>query len=439
MAFNAQWVPARFPAREERLERLRKSPVNCLVVGWPEERERAAPARRAGFAVVGDLGEAKDASAAVASARAAGLDAVIGPPELADDFVLPGVPVGAMPRSGKWAAAVLRECVWPAIRLGNRNEAADSGPTGVPWIDSNGWAARLAGALAPGKTVWLDFGPPENTVASPGDWVRAAAEASAHGARWILPAAALEPPAWEAVSEALAFFERSRAWPREEASPVGAISDFHGDNEFLAHEFLNLTARRQLPVRILERGRAAELPWGGLTTLVWLDRQPPQGALLERLSRAVRAGALLIAPEHCAPLFRGAPGGEAPSPGYRMIATGKGRAAVATAEWEDPFLLAVDVQAIMGRRQAPLRLWNGGNVIPHPTGAGGARPAVVHLVNYTSRGNDVTLGLPGRYRAAAFHTPGSAAAVPLEVHVERLGVEFHLPPFRVYGVVVLEG
>lgn len=438
MAFDARWVPARWRGKEPPAG-LRGSPVNCLVVEWPQGREAALQAKQAGFAVVGDLAGAQDAPAAAASAREAGLDAAIGPPELADDFVLPGAPLGGLPRSGRWAAAVIRECVWPAIRLGNRNDSASAGPTGVPWIDSNGWAARLAGTLNPAQAVWLDFGPPEGTVVTPEDWVRAAAEAWAHGARWMLPPGALEAPVWQALRPALEFFERSRGWPRETASPVGAISDFHVDNEFLSHEFLNLTARRQLPVRILERSRAASLPWDGLRVLVYLDRQPPEGALLERLARAVRDGALLIAPPDCAPLFQGAPAGEAPAPGYRVTALGKGRAAIAAEAWEDPFLLAVDVQNLMGRREAPLRLWNGGNVIPHPTGASGDRPAVIHLVNYSTRANDVTLGLPGRHRAAAFYTPESAAPLPLKAQVVRLGVELHLPPFHVYGAVMLEG
>ena len=437
MAFDSGWVPARWPARAGPPERLRGGPVNCLVVDWPGAEEQARAARQAGFAVVGDLATAPDTAAAAASAKAAGLDAVIGPPALAGDFVIPGAPVGELPREGAWPAAVIREGVWPAIRLGQRGNA-EAGPTGVPWIDSNGWAARLVHATRPGKTVWLDFHPPADAVLRAEDWVRAAADAGAHGARWILPAESLEGAARDALLRAVAFFATHREWPAAAASPVALVSDCRGDNEFLAHEFLNLAARRHLTVRILERARAAALPWGGLTTLVYIDAQPPAGALLEKLLAAVRAGALLIAPDHCAPLLGGAPGGEAPQPGYRMIAVGKGRAAIPSTPWEDPYLLAVDVQMIMGRRHAPLRLWNGANVLPYPAGADGARPRVVHLVNYGSRGGEVTLGLPGRYRAAMFRSPEMPLPARLEPRPARLGVEFRLPPFGAYGAAVLE-
>lgn len=438
MAFDSGWVPARWPVRAGSPDKLRGGLVNCLVIDWPGGGQQARVAREAGFAVVGDLAATADPTAAVASAKAAGLDAVIGPPALASEYVIPGAAVGELPRRGAWPAAVIRESVWPAIRLGQQGNA-DSGPTGVPWIDSNGWAARLVHGLSPGKTVWVDFRPPEKTVLHAGDWMRAAADAGAHGARWILPPEALEDPGRKALFSTLAFFAKRREWPSEAASPVAIISGFAGDNEFLAHEFLNLSARRQLPVRILERERAATLPWDGLTTLLYLDKEPPESPLLAKLVSAVRAGALLIAPAHCAPLLKGVDAGEAPRTGYRIIRLGKGRAAIPATPWEDPYLLAVDVQTIMGKRNAPLRLWNGANVLPYPAGAGDALARVIHLVNYSSRGGEVTLGLPGSYRAATFHSPELPEPARLEAHRARLGVEFHLPPFGAYGAAVLEG
>src|SRR5512133_2213269 len=182
----ASWIPARCRSGAV-LERLRGSPINCVVVEWPGgESALIRRAHEAGLAVVGDAGKST-ASSEAASARVAGLDALIGPPGAAGDFLLPGAPLAALPRSGAWPGLVVRECVWPGIRTG-ANGNASAGPTGAPWIDSNGWIARLAAALAPGKTVWLDFAPPVGEVLSPDRWALAVAEAAAHGARWILPA-----------------------------------------------------------------------------------------------------------------------------------------------------------------------------------------------------------------------------------------------------------
>jgi hypothetical protein len=321
--------------------------------------------------------------------------------------------------------------------MGRKGEAA-SGPTGAPWIDANGWIARLARALDPGKSVWLDFGPPEGTVQEPERWMLAAAEAAAYGARWILPVEALEPRAWDAVSRTLAFFAAHKDWPVEAMSPLALISDFTGPHEFLAHEFLNLAARRQLPARIFDRQRAAALPWDGVTTIVYADAAPPDRALLARLLEAVKAGALLVAPPELGPLIQGAAGGEPPCPGYRMIAAGKGHAAIAAAAWDDPYLMVADVQNLMGRREAPVRLWNGGSMLALAAGAGN-RASVVHLVKYSARpGDPVTLGLAERHGGAVFHALGARPA-KLDAHAARRGTEFYLPPFTVYGALVLEG
>src|SRR5437763_10246077 len=41
---------------------------------------------------------------------------------------------------------------WPGVRM-SRDTGA--GPTGVPWVDSNGWAIRLAAAQHPGRQIWV--------------------------------------------------------------------------------------------------------------------------------------------------------------------------------------------------------------------------------------------------------------------------------------------
>ena len=433
-----EWVPARWRAGLDPA-RLRSGPVNCLVVDWPATGEDTVRRlRAAGFAVVGDLGSAPGTPHAAEGTRATGLDALMGAPGSAGDSLVPAAPVSSLPRTGPWQIAVVREGVWPGVRAGAHG-ASDAGPTGAPWIDSNGWAARLARALAPGKTIWLDFAPPAGAAPSPDNWLLALCDAQAHGARWILPAAALDTPAWAVLSAALAFFQAHRGWPSEAVSSVGTISAFSGAGEFLAQEFLNLSARRQLPVRILPADRAISALWYGLETLVYPDQAPPPPALLARMLATVEAGALLVAPPALAPLLHGRDAGEPPCPGYRMLAIGKGRAAVALQPWDDPFLLAADVQNLAGRRNAPVRLWNPGATMVFPTGETPARTRLVHLVKYASRGGDpLTLGLTGRYRAAALYTPG-AAPVRLAPQAVRRGVEFPLPRFGVYGAVLLEG
>ena len=45
-----------------------------------------------------------------------------------------------------------KENVWPGLNLETmKGDTAVAGPTGVPWVNSNGWFSLLAGELAPGK------------------------------------------------------------------------------------------------------------------------------------------------------------------------------------------------------------------------------------------------------------------------------------------------
>src|SRR5512142_1027962 len=42
---------------------------------------------------------------------------------------------------------------WPGVKLTQSGalDRASAGPTGVPWVDSNGWKIRLTAALEPGR------------------------------------------------------------------------------------------------------------------------------------------------------------------------------------------------------------------------------------------------------------------------------------------------
>src|SRR5580692_8939477 len=51
---------------------------------------------------------------------------------------------------------------WPGVRAA-RGDAGrvTAGPTGEPWVDSNGWQVRLAAALHPQAAVWVNAPPPD--------------------------------------------------------------------------------------------------------------------------------------------------------------------------------------------------------------------------------------------------------------------------------------
>jgi hypothetical protein len=228
--------------RPDALEVLHGSPVNCLIVSWAgnvsedtQQQRTLAPligaARERGLKVLGLVAEGVDEQRSEASARAAGCEGVI------------------------------RETVkgvWPGVQTGHGSEASSAGPTGAPWIDSNGWTLRLAAARQPGAPGWLWFDPPEDQELRPESYLVAAADAAAFGGRWVVSlqstlrsgisarsAEALET--WSRLAKTLSFFEEHAGW-RDLSSRalLGILSDFSGDNEALAGEVLNLSTRRGL-------------------------------------------------------------------------------------------------------------------------------------------------------------------------------------------------
>jgi hypothetical protein len=64
---------------------------------------------------------------------------------------------------------------------------AATGPTGAPWLDSNGWYVRLARSLANPRTLWLAFDPADiGQPQAATSYMQAIADTEAHGARWMV-------------------------------------------------------------------------------------------------------------------------------------------------------------------------------------------------------------------------------------------------------------
>ena len=105
--------------------------------------------------------------------------------------------------TGAPSEVVIVPGVWPGVKS-SRGGDAEAGPTGAAWVDSNGWAIRLARAQHPGKTIWVDAPPKDRSVYS-----------GSGSCRWIRN--------WQAMSRAnrlrgSACFRRRRGLP---PSPSG--------------------------------------------------------------------------------------------------------------------------------------------------------------------------------------------------------------------------
>ncbi len=339
--------------------------------------------------------------------------------------------------------------VWPGMRVtqGRARDEADSGPTGAPWVDSNGWIARLARARS-SKPVWLAFEPPKDLFNLTADRFQlAVADVAVGGGRWLITwdektaaaigrgdAAALEM--WRQTMLTVAYFEKRKAW-RDwvPMGPLAVISDFSGDNEFMGTEVLNLASRRNLLYRVVDKARAAEADLSGLRTVLWVDKDIPAPPLLEKLTGFARGGGLVVAPAPVAAKFAGAP---APSPidSYEVRALGKGRIAAPRKEWDDPFVVAADTHILTSRRYDPVYIFNAGSMFLNCAERG--PESVVELVNFARRGsaNQVSVVVPRKNLQARLCTLTSGP-VSMTAEVAARGVEFHLPRFSVYAALEL--
>jgi hypothetical protein len=475
------WVPLRWPSgpaaiaaaknkdeanvltawhRAEALSLIVNSPVNCLVVTWAagtaedaEQQSTLKPlvveAKKQGLAVVGEIkGESLKAIEAARSAGLNGvlLDKLVPAPGL---VVITATPGAEVPKASPPPIAALSDASWPHIppRRGGTNPAA--GPTGMPWVDSNGWLVQLAHAKAPGKTIWLSDSPPPDLALPDAGYSVAVADAEAYGARWIVSLqAALRrgltagdagaKQTWKSVTGALDFFSRHKNWRGQIGiARLGVISDFSGGNKLMAQELLNLAARRPLPCRAIDRTNFAPESITGLRTIVWADAQMPDGGVQKLLNAFVREGGLLLAAGAAAGLAASMKPAGSHEGRFNLFASGKGRVGIAVKPWSDPFLLAADAHLLMSRKHDVLRAWNGGSSNFNYTATPDRRSAVVQIVNYTGRpvGGDMSLYVAHAYKTAVLHRLTGGQPEPLKITPTAQGVEVYLPPFAAYAAV----
>lgn len=333
------------------------------------------------------------------------------------------------------------DAMWPALsgRGGpSTSRDADAGPTGAPWLDANGWLALLARARAPGREVWLHAPPPEKLdILRPGSYLLAAAEAFVYGAvrpAWIADQH-LEG-AWKPLCELTTWLKEHAEWMTWKVpAPLVIVSDYTGPNEYLGSETLLLAARRGLVFEPVECKRLDAKTLAGRRGVLWLDPAPAP----KELAEFARGGGLVILRKEAASSLPASKPLTEAHDRFTLRALGNGRVAVASADWDDPWVLAQDAHLLLSRRWDPVRLFNGGSLQFHYTLAPSGDRAMVHLLNYTlsPSWNPVCLAVSNDVRKARIHLPGLPPS-DAEIHREGGRLEIHMPQFPVYLSVELE-
>lgn len=303
---------------------------------------------------------------------------------------------------------------WPGVKMA-RGRAAAAGPTGVPWVNSNGWAIRLEMVRHPQNTVWVDARPAEGTAPTADAYLIAVADAAAHGGRWIItldsPLAAslaagkaeAQKP-WKRMLDTAAFFAGHRNWSvYAPVANIGVVSDFNGPNEFFAQELLNLLARAGAHARPVLPATGLD----GLRAILYPDAAPPSGALRARIDSFAKSGGLVI--------------------------TSEKRPA------DDPYVWANDAVVMVSHRYDLVRFWNGGATGSFITTASQGGQTVVHLLFYSARGPDAaSVRIAGHFRTARAATVDQPAVARLETVAQEGAIEVHLPQVSQYVALQLE-
>lgn len=340
---------------------------------------------------------------------------------------------------------------WPGVQMARGGgQGASAGPTGVPWVDSNGWAIRLNGALHPGTAAWVNAPPADNAYITADSYLIAIADSAAYGGRWIV---SLDPPlaqglaarrsaslaTWNKLTAAAGFFAAHKNWA--DYTPValaGVVSDFTGDNEFFSHELLNLMGRAGLHYRILPKDKISASSFESLRAVSYTDETPPGADLRKRILEFVQAGGILIAAPKWGEVT-GTPVSGAQQPGYSVRALGKGKIALAEDAPVDPFSWAADAALLVSHRYDLVRFWNSGAACSFFTMAPDRKQALVHLLFYAARGPDsATVRIAGRYRAARASTVDDPKVANLAIEAQGDAVEVHLPQVSQYVALELD-
>ena len=442
------------------LSLLEDSPANCLLVTWSAPADAAVEAEqqqlvkvyteaahKRGLVVLGLVYAAGDASKIAADAARVGLDGLVLEGEFAPEFPavlrkaagsMSVVEIAKDAALWRWKPAPIVAVAGVAPSGRNLSEMGIRGaPSSEPWIESNIWLVRSFSLASPSRPVWISS---QLENASAVDYARAVADAAAAGGRWIVgvddalraklrarDASALD--AWRRLWSYVKFAESHAAW--RSLAPygnVGIVLDPASTKQDVAGEYLNLTARRQVPYQLVTRSGVNAATVVKFRALVAIELDPPSAAESKLLQEFAENGGLVIT----GPSWGGAPKTEP----FTEVPAGKGR--VVVYKDPDPESVARDLKELLSDDDLGVVPFNVPSVITFVSGGGPGQPLVVQLLNYFDHPAEaITLRVAGKFRSAHLETP-EGAAVDLPLRNAEGRTEVTIPKLLLWGAVSME-
>jgi hypothetical protein len=330
---------------------------------------------------------------------------------------------------------------WPGVRP---QQGGSAGPTGVAWVDSNGWIVQLSSALHADAAAWIDAKPPQRVF--PNSYLLAVADPAAYGGRWILTlddslaagvasGNANAQTVWKTIGDATAYFAGRKEW--EGYRPVGVtgvISDFTGDNEFFSHEMLNLLTRAGQHCLVLRKDGVTAASMKGLKAVLYADDKPPAPELRKEILAFVEGGGTLVT----TPVWGAATGSRDEHPRFLVARAGKGRVARSAAAPDDPWQFANDAVIVISHRHDLVRFWNAGSAGSSYLVSPDGKKAVVQLLFYANRGPDAaSVRVAGPYRKVKASMVGVLEIAGVTTEAQKDALEVHLPQVSQYVALEL--
>jgi hypothetical protein len=450
---------------------LEGTPINCLLLTFSagqaadvEARQRelvkayVREAHTRGMAVLGIVYPAGDPQEIGAAAGDAQLDGLV----LDGDFrALAGFPAkieSALRQKNSSAVVIPIERTAGAIRNSKAPLVAvdgvppiardtsdmgiEAGVSAEPWIDSNIWLVRALRQGTAWRPVWISQQPKSPAR---GDYLTAVADAAAGGGRWIVTlddelrsglfrkdANALAT--WKAVAGYLKFAEEHAAW--RDFTPfgnVGIIIDKASKSPAESDEVLNLTARRQVPYRVIDRSSLNAAVLREFRAVVPADLSPATDAEKQLLRAFVEQGGTVFAGSWW--------GGVAEGQDYVETHLGKGVVVVYGGDPPNPEDVARELRDMLPAQTLGFTPFNVPSLITYVSAGDGGKRKLIQLVNYASRAFEyrVTLRIEGTFHAARLYSP-EGPVVNVEVHPARVAgqTELSMPRLNLWSVLELE-
>ena len=437
------WVPVRWPWNDAAsLELLGGTPVNCLLAkNWTPALVRAAAERNA--VVLAVLEPAADVAAEARRAAEGKLAGIVLDGDFPDGTAERvrqaggGLAVIELPSRARMkldGAAPLvgtSQGVWPGVQV-TPGGAAKAAPTGSPWIDTNAGFLRAARAWGH-AAVWLGNLPPSGMVIAGERYLQAIADAEIAGGRWIIAfdddlARRLEKrdaramAGWKRMGQLLGYFEAHREWRTWAPYAQLAVVQDPQSGALVSGGILDMIGARHTPVRPLPSARLTPGALKGASMAVNVDGAALPPEKQDVLKEFARSGGTLLTP---------AAGGP-PKPRAETAIT------LDKAELERIGDLWHDVQALIGRRNLGVRLFNVSGMLSSLLASPGGRQVALHLVNYTSYPvENITVQMLGEYRQARLYTPEGGEA-KLETYPVEGGVGVDIPRVSVCATLRLD-